>query len=519
METINLRIAFMAIALVFSGCLHESDSKQGMVYYFDSTNGSDTNTGTSPEDAWQTLSKVSVLKLNPGDKLLLKGGDIFTGYLFLDSVLGTPENPVTIASYGTGRAMIHSGNTFALFISNSRYVDVNNINAVGAGRKDGNTNSGIEFYNVQFGSIDSVEVSGYQVSGVKITGGSDISITHAYAHNNGLSGILVSAIYDDNVNINYKPVRNLYIGYCVAENNPGSPAITDNHSGNGILVGGVVNGIIEYCEAFNNGWDMPRKGNGPVGIWAYKSDSMIIQHCYAHNNKTSPQGHDGGGFDFDGGVTNSIMQYNLSAYNEGSGFGMYQYLEATPWENNIVRFNISYLDGRKNGKAGIHMWVHPDNENLPIRNLAAYNNTIINDAGYGINFEPGVYENFVFENNILYLTGNANQFIGGTFEGAVFDNNLYWSDAEPDKTFPPFSGKTDPNMITENPQLVLPPHGVDFGIQNIELLKTIEYFRLRDNSPAIGAGKTIPDRGNYDFWGNLTDSGKAANIGADEGRK
>ena len=32
---------------------------------------------------------------------------------------------------------------------------------------------------------------------------------------------------------------------------------------------------------------------------------MVIQHCLAYRNKTSPGAADGGGFDFDGGVTNS----------------------------------------------------------------------------------------------------------------------------------------------------------------------------------------------------------------------
>jgi hypothetical protein len=46
---------------------------------------------------------------------------------------------------------------------------------------------------------------------------------------------------------------------------PGDPSILNNHSGNGIVVGNAEKVTIEYCEAANNGWDMPRQGNGPVG--------------------------------------------------------------------------------------------------------------------------------------------------------------------------------------------------------------------------------------------------------------
>ena len=98
---------------------------------------------------------------------------------------------------------------------------------------------------------------------------------------------------------------------------PGDPSNLTNHSGNGIVVGNVSDAIIEYCEASNNGWDMPRKGNGPVGIWAWNADRVTIQFCISHDNK-SP-GDDGGGFDLDGGVTNSVLQYNLSYNNDGPG--------------------------------------------------------------------------------------------------------------------------------------------------------------------------------------------------------
>ena len=94
-------------------------------------------------------------------------------------------------------------------------------------------------------------------------------------------------------------------------NNPGDPTNLTNHSGNGIVVGHCTNVLIDHCMATNNGWDMPRIGNGPVGIWCYEADSVVIQHCLSYRNKTSVGGADGGGFDFDGGVTNSIIQYCL----------------------------------------------------------------------------------------------------------------------------------------------------------------------------------------------------------------
>ena len=207
----------------------------------------------------------------------------------------------------------------------------------------------------------------------------------------------------------------------------------NNHSGNGILIGGVTNGLIEYCEAMNNGWDMPRDGNGPVGIWAYQSDSITIQYCYSHHNKTSTKGKDGGGFDFDGGITNSVMQYNYSAHNEGAGYGIFQYAGATAWTNNTIRYNTSYNDGSKNGKCGILMWCDPSA--IPMKGFKAHQNTIVNDQGYCVNFEPGNYPDFIFENNRFSLTVPSDRFIGGSFTGAIFRKNLYWTNQlkEPEK--------------------------------------------------------------------------------------
>jgi len=504
------------LMLIITPCIGCQRTKSsGIIYYVDAVNGSDSNNGKSRENAWQSLLKASSVKLGPGDKLLLKGGLTHQGFLSFDLLNGTPGDPVIIGSYGEGKATIWSGNHLAIYISNSNYVEVKNIEAAGAGRLDGNTSDGIHFYNVNNGSIDSVIVSGYHFNGINIIGGSNINLTRIYAHNNGMSGIHVN--YAGYYGGDRKPVRNLYIAWCRVENNPGCPSITDNHSGNGILVGNVVNGIIEYCEALYNGWDMPRGGNGPVGIWAYNSDSIIIQHCFAFHNMTSETGHDGGGFDFDGGVTNSIMQYNLSAFNEGAGYGMYQYLDAPVWENNILRYNISYLDGKKNGKSGIHVWTDQNNPVGIIRGLHAYNNTIINMAGHGINFEPGHYENFVFENNLILLAGNARQFIGGNFSGAEFNNNLYWSEAPPDRSKPPFRIATDMNMIFGDPLLVLPPDNNFPEELNPGTLKTIQYFMLRKGSLAAGAGKFIANPGNTDFWGNPLLDGNAVNVGAFQG--
>ena len=186
------------------------------------------------------------------------------------------------------------------------------------------------------------------------------------------------------------------------ENNPGDPTNLKNHSGNGIVVGHCTKILIDSCVATNNGWDMPRIGNGPVGIWCYEADSVIIQHCISYRNKTSVGAADGGGFDLDGGVTNSIIQYCLSYENQGSGYCIFQYWDASPWYNNVIRFNISENDGLvSDSRAGMYIWNSSRDKNQ-FYNCDVYNNTIYNSKQAALAFsETSEHKNFRFFNNIF----------------------------------------------------------------------------------------------------------------------
>jgi hypothetical protein len=370
--------------------------------------------------------------------------------------------------------------------------------------------------NCQFSETDSVSANGYLYSGIQVTGGNDIHITHSKVFENGFCGINAESgekEYGTDGSA-YKTLKRLYIGYCVAYNNPGCPVIKDNHSGNGILIGGVTNGLIEYCEAYNNGRDMPREGNGPVGIWAYMSDSIIIQHCYSHHNKTSAKGKDGGGFDFDGGMRYSVMQYNLSAFNEGAGYGIFQYRGAGKWKDNIVRFNISYNDGSKNGQCGILVWCEPGD--IGMSDFHCYNNTVVNSYLYGVNFEPGAYKGFLFENNILEVTAATKKIIGGNFTMVAFNRNLYWSRFDSDMRKKHPIEALDKNALYFDPKLTMP--GDSILLENTLVTPGLKYFSLQSGSACIKAGNKIENNGGFDFWENELIKGINLNIGAWQGK-
>lgn len=76
---------------------------QGTSYYVDCDSGADTNTGTSPSQAWASVGGVQSHEFVPGDSVLFKRDCVFDGGLTIDDG-GAVGNPVTYAAYGVGAA-------------------------------------------------------------------------------------------------------------------------------------------------------------------------------------------------------------------------------------------------------------------------------------------------------------------------------------------------------------------------------------------------------------------------------
>jgi hypothetical protein len=422
-SSIHFISIYISVSLLLTFCQAETNkpSNKNVIIksYYISKAGNDDNDGTR-EHPWATLSRIKELGLHAGDSVLLEGGQTFTGSLMVYYKATTiPVKPIVVASFGNGKAVISSGNEAGLIINNSSYLQIQNIKLSGAGRKEGNATNGISIAYCDNIKIDSLEITGYQKSGLLLRNCTNISVQNVYAHDNGYAGISVSGD-----NLLKTDCRNIAISYCRAENNPGDPTNKSNHSGNGIIVSQCTNVKIAYCTATNNGWDMPRIGNGPVGIWAWDVDSAAIEYCLSYRNKTSTGGGDGGGFDLDGGVTNSVIQYCLSYENDGSGIGLFEYNKAGTWQNNTIRYNISINDGNISAaKSGIFIWNSSTTEAL--KDCFIYNNTVYNNKNAAINFsEESNNEGFIFCNNIL--VGNK-QIISGKNITGKYLGNCWWS--------------------------------------------------------------------------------------------
>jgi hypothetical protein len=281
-------------------------------------------------------------------------------------------------------------------------------------------------------------------------------------------------------------------------------------------VGSLSGAVIEYCEAFNNGWDMPRRGNGPVGIWAWNANNVIIQHCISHDNK-SP-GHDGGGFDLDGGLTNCILQYNLSYNNDGPGYFLCQYPTASAFKDNIIRYNISQNDGTRNNRmSGIDIFAG----DVGMSDCQIYNNTIYNNKGAAIAFGGLDVPGITIRNNIFIFTG---ELISGDSQRGRFENNVYWQVDDRDLIFDGHTSIDEWAKATGQEKIgdtvvgkYIDPKVVKAGLATLtdpKKLADLKAYKLKADSPCVGAGLPIENNGGKDFWGNKVPEKGKPTIGA-----
>lgn len=110
--------------ILLLACLLYAAGVSAATYYVDATRGDDSWSGTfanpqaGGDGPWQRLNKVSTHTLQPGDRVLLKRGEVWRAYMsglmrITDRLYithsGTPAQPIIIDAYGAGAAPLISG--------------------------------------------------------------------------------------------------------------------------------------------------------------------------------------------------------------------------------------------------------------------------------------------------------------------------------------------------------------------------------------------------------------------------
>jgi PKD repeat protein len=164
-KTIKSTLAALAIILLAAAVQPLSAT----VYYVNSATGSDSNNGLSTTTPWRTVSKVNsaMSAFKPGDSILFRGGATFSDANLFIACQGTSANPITFATYGTGRAKFLSRSIFCN--QGNGYITVDNFEVSNP------SSDGIAFY----------KKSGWQYG---------ITITNCYVHGSGNVGIILLSV-------------------------------------------------------------------------------------------------------------------------------------------------------------------------------------------------------------------------------------------------------------------------------------------------------------------------------------
>lgn len=481
----------------------------GHSYYIDSAHGNDSSLGRSPGSAWKTLAKVNSTTFTPGDRILFKSGDTWTGQLWPKGS-GTAEHPIVINKYGgEKKPVINSAGQAedTVLLKNQEYWEIDNLEITNWGSKPAPRrgvnviaeNSG-DLHHIYIRNLDIHDVNG--IDSDKANGGImyhcvgdmkpsrfvDLRIENNHIHHVDRSGILGWSTHW----LRSKWYPSLGV---VIRNN-----FLDDIGADGIVPVATDGALVEYNIVSHAN---QRSDGYNDGIWPWSADNTIVQFNEVYGMKGL---HDGMAFDSDWNSRNTIIQYNYSHDNEG-GFllicddGSQKAVDSVGNVGTIVRYNISQNDHHRSiNIAG------------PVNNTTIYNNTIYvgNEQDVDLVLQSdwtGWSKNTFLFNNIFYVAGSGrfshavSHGTNGVYitvpgiesaQNTVFGSNIY---------FGKIQLPSDPNAVTSNPLFVA---GGRAGMARA----SARFYALRPGSPALHSGRVISDSGGRDFFG--TDVPKCA---------
>ncbi|QBG46743.1 right-handed parallel beta-helix repeat-containing protein [Verrucomicrobia bacterium S94] len=414
------------------------------IYYLDADGGNDSNSGTSPAEAWKTLDKASSVTLAAGEQLLLERGDTFTGKLILDDEAGTAQQPVIIGAYGSGdRPVIDAAQYEAgIRISDVSHVLIRDLEITA---DSGIGQSPLDGSNMQYRY-------GVYIKPTSGNAASDVTLTNLYIHHIfppqeseneghnpttymgsaieviGQSGNRSKDIVITDCEISDTGHKFLGLKYCdnvqVLNNymeRIGGPAMVPNNIDDLVVRGNTVNGSGQYTD--------PRMHGRGSGIWPINCNRVLIEN----NRFMHARGrYDSCGAHIDIGNKDVIIQYNLSMDNEG---GFVEILGVN--SNCTYRYNISINDGAR--RAGV-------NEN----GLAQGSGHTILFSGhnFGEQERHGPYNSYIYNNTIYVKEEQLASFSveQGTL-GALVANNIFYIEGELEDESPYWRGDFPANVI------------------------------------------------------------------------
>jgi len=527
------KITFFLL-VVIGGCVHAQNT-----YYFSSTSGNDANIGNEA-NPFQTISKLNSLSLGPGDKVLFKKGDTFTGQIVV-SYSGSEGSPIIYDSYGTGDLPVLSASNGAngipdpistIRIIGKEYLEFHNLRIEN------------ERFDSEVGSDDDKSFGIYIQSFKALPGSGNFEDAVLFRHFR-FSNLVLQNIYSVNsIGTAFNSIRTSGIYFLDAFVNDViiedcfftdiertgiwlrkyvSDAIIRNNKfidigGSGAIISVSKRVLYEKnlmrFTGSNSDSRMTARGSG---MWVFGSDNVVAQY---NTSQHSRGGGDSSGMHVDYGNTNILFQYN---YSEDSAGG---FCETLGRNNNVIwRYNISVNDGTtdKNGK-NILLWVSDFAFNpQKSTNVYIYNNTIYQGRDYkNVMGDSEILlkaTSLNFINNIIYLEPTAK--LGEknyvyNIDSPNFANNIM------------FGGTIKSNFKNlDASRRELDPRFLDKGRRHFSGYKLLTFSpalgtALSFTEPAfplagVGIFQDITSKATKDIFGNQVNLTSTTNIGADNG--
>lgn len=538
------------LALILLLALAPGPALASTLYYFSSTLGSDANNCTSTGTPCASIAKLNSLTYGAGDLIQLRVCDNFVTpvgvkLLGANSGYGTQNvtsGVVTVGVWATGAETCTENvggqqlSTLTVTAPETVGVMIANNPGVAAFLRVFGTNPAALNFQAGYGVLitnnnASTSISAAVVDGVWTKGFATGVKVEAFLGT--ASGVLLEYIWatqdgptvtaDMGIWVRGSSVVNPIVHSNITENIGGRPATDPSGyyqggSGNGILVADGVTGAHVYWNIDKNGGRNANSCGGPVGIWAYDSDTNLFEfnEVYGRGPTTwSNNACDQGGLGFDNGVRNSTAQFNWSHNNWGPGFyalaGASNPGRGVLSTGNVFRYNLAEGNATSaQAAANGNCFVVGNSAGNTGAVIQFYNNTchdLNSVAGYNLSIEGNFGGGLLIANNVFLSTGNGGHITTSGFNAvtATMAGNSYfnqsatgtpslfnWNNVNYTSVAAWLAATSQGAAVVTNPKMTaLSGGGCDQTIPPPNPTTCPIAYRLQAGSPAYGAGVNL----------------------------